>query len=366
MQLTRKQVLILMGATLTAPLAGCSKSESGGNSGGATPAPSEGKSASKPNAIPGDMMRVALVLDKGGPDDKSFNAAAHEGLMKAKHDFGVEDHETVSKDASDYKTNLTTFANQGFDLVFAVGFAMEQDLKDVAPQFPGIKFAIADGNAPDLPNCAALQFKEEQGCFLVGFLAASMTKTKTIGFVGGMQIPLIEKFEAGYKAGAKTADPNVKVIASYTNEWEDINKGSTQADQQIGSGADIIFHAAGKCGLGVIQAIKEKGAGYYAIGVDRDQDDEAPGRVLTSMVKRLDVAVYDTIQRTKDGKFEPGVHLYDVKSGGIGLSEMKYTKKDVPAETLAKLDKITKMIADGSIAPPTSLNDLKSFTPPKV
>lgn len=315
--------------------------------------------------IMGDTLRVALVLDKGGRDDKSFNQAAYDGVMRAQKELGAEERDITAESESDYKTDLTTCANQGYDVVFAVGYAMEEALKEVAPQFPNVKFAIVDGNAPDLPNCAALQFKEEQGSFLAGFLAASMSKTKTIGFVGGQQIPLIEKFEAGYRAGAKTGDPTVKVISSYTQSWEDVSKGSTQAEQQIGSGADIIFHAAGKCGIGVIQAIKAKGPGYYAIGVDRDQDDEAPGRVLTSMVKRLDTAVFDTIKRTKEGHFAAGVQMYDIKSGGIGLSEMRFTKKDIPAATLARLDKITKMIEDGQVVPPTTLAQANAFAPPQ-
>ncbi|HZP80018.1 MAG TPA: BMP family ABC transporter substrate-binding protein [Chthonomonadaceae bacterium] len=353
---------MLSALLLSAALAGCGgpKAPESGTpaNGGAAGAPG-GKSGGKP-------IRAALVLDTGGRDDKSFNAAAYEGIERAEKELGVEAHDLESKDASDYQSNLTRFASEGYDVVFAVGFAMEDALKAVAPQFPNVKFAIVDGNAPDAPNCAALQFREEQGSFLVGYLAGAMSKTKTIGFVGGLDIPLIHKFEAGYRAGAKTADPNVKVIAAYTGDWNDVNKGKSQAMQLIGNGADILYQAAGKAGLGAIQAAKEKGPGYYAIGVDRDQDDEAPGRVLTSMVKRVDNAVYDTIKRVKEGRFQPGVQLYDLKSDGVGLSAMKYTKQEVPAETLARLEKIKKMIADGQIVPPTTVEAVATFQPPKL
>ncbi|HZO86967.1 MAG TPA: BMP family ABC transporter substrate-binding protein [Chthonomonadaceae bacterium] len=360
MRMTQKWMLAALAALLLGALAGC-----GAPKPGQANAATESTSGAR-GAAGGKTIRAAVVLDTGGPDDKSFNAAAVEGLERAKKELGVEGRYVESKDESEYKTNLTSLANDGYDVVFAIGYKMEDALKEVAPQFPSVKFAIADGNAPDLPNTAALKFKEEQGSFLAGFLAASMSKTKTIGFVGGEQIPLIQKFEAGYRAGAKTADPNVKVVSAYTGDWNDQNKGKLQAMQEIANGADVLYHAAGKAGLGVIQAVREKGTGYYAIGVDRDQDDEAPGRVLTSMVKRLDNAVFDTIKRVKEGRFQPGIQLYDLKSNGIGLSAMKFTKQDVPPTVLARLDKVTKMIADGQVIPPTTLEAVQTFQPPKL
>ena len=309
-------------------------------------------------------------MDVGGPDDKSFNAAANMGLTKAVTDLKIDAKSKylTSKSPADYKQNLTAFATQGASLVIAIGFAMADALKEVAPQFPGVKFVIVDADAPNLPNCAALHFKEEQGCFMAGYLAASMSKTKILGFVGGVEGPLIKKFEAGYKAGAKTADPTVQVKATYTGDWDSLDKGKGQAEQLFANGADIIFHAAGKAGLGVIRAAEAKGAGFYAIGVDRDQDDEAPGRVLTSMVKRVDVAVFDMIQSVQSGKFVAGEHLYDITKDGVALSEMKFTKKDIPAPILAKLDKIKAMLSANppTIVPPSTLEALATFTPPKI
>lgn len=374
---TRHEALRLGAASLLAifSLTGCN-----GGSGGkdektpGTGATSPGNSADivNPATSGKKSFRVGLVLDTGGVDDKSFNAAAKAGLDKAKAELHLSDadaHLIESRDASVYKQNLSAFASQGCDIVFAIGYKMEDAMKEVAAQFPNVKFAIVDGNAPPgAANCSALQFREEQGTFLAGYLAASVSKTHTIGFVGGEQGALIGKFEAGYKAGAKMAglDPATQVKVAYTGDWNDQSKGKSQAMQEFGANADIIFQAAGKAGLGVIEAAREKGTGYYAIGVDQDQDDVAPGRVLTSMVKHVDTAVYDTIKRVQAGTFVPGPHVYDLKEDGIGLSEMKFTKKDIPAAVLAKLAQIKKMVEEGKIVPPTKVEDVATFQPPKI
>jgi len=316
-------------------------------------------------------FKAALVFDLGGKDDKSFNASANAGLERAQQELnlGSDGIKTVeSHAAADYKTNLTNFASQNYNVVIAVGFAMADAVKDVAAQFPNTHFAIIDADAPEgSKNVAGLRFQEEQGSYLAGYIAAMMSKTKKIGFVGGMKIPLIEKFEAGYKAGAKTAGFDLdkqQVLASYVGDWDDLSKAKSQAKQQFDLGADIIFQAAGKAGLAVITEAKSRGAGFYAIGVDQDQDFIAPGRVLTSMVKHVDTAVLDTIKDAKDGKFSPGNHVFSMKDGGISLSEMKYTKQDIPPDVMGKLEKLSKMVADGSVVPPTKLAELASFKPP--
>lgn len=315
-------------------------------------------------------FRAGLAVDIAGVDDKSFNAASWAGMQRADADFHLGPNSVRYIEAhtpADYQTNLEAFASQGYNVVFAGSYSFDDALAAVAPQFPNTKFAIIDGDAPpNSPNCAAIHFREEQSSFLAGYLAGAMTKTKTIGFVGGMDVPLIQKFEAGYRAGAKTANPAVHVVSAYTGDWNDISKGKTQATQEFADGADIVFQAAGKSGLGVIEAAKERGPGYYAIGVDSDQDDIAPGRVLTSVVKRVDVGVYDTIKTSLAGKFTPGTHVYDLKSGGVGLTDMKYTKQDVPPAVLANLTKLTNMIENGTVAPPTKLQDVAGFQPPKL
>lgn len=372
---TRRRTLqwLAVSALAFAGLAGCNNNGGDQKAASDSGASSAGKpGATTPSTGGGKSVRAAIVLDTGGIDDKSFNAAAVAGLNQAKAEFHLSDNDArwvESKDPSEYKQKLSAFASQGYDVVFAVGYKMEDALKEVAAQFPNVKFAIVDGSAPEgAQNCSALQFKEQEGTFLAGYLAALVSKTHTIGFVGGEQGALIGKFEAGYKAGAKTAglNPDTQVKVAYTGDWNDQSKGKSQAMQEFGAGADIIFQAAGKAGLGVIQAASEKGTGFYAIGVDQDQDGEAPGRVLTSMVKHVDTAVYDTIKKVQAGQFTPGAHIYNLKEGGIGLSEMKHTKQDIPADVLAKLEKVTKMVADGQIVPPSKVEDVAAFQPPKL
>ena len=318
-----------------------------------------------PNA---KALKVGMVLDVGGPDDKSFNAAARAGLERAKTELALDAGSKYlpTATAADYESNLSQLASNGYNPIFAVGYKLHDALEKVAGQFPQTKFVLIDADAPKLPNCSSLSFREEQGSFLAGYLAASVSKTKTLGFVGGEDIPLIGKFLAGYTAGARTAVPTVKVLATYTGNWEDLNAGKNQADQQFASNADIIFQAAGKGGLGVINAAKDKGEGYYAIGVDSNQDDVAPGRVLTSMVKRLNVAVYDAIKQTQAGQFQAGSHTFDLKANGVGLTDFKYTKQNISPETLKKLDALSQMIKDGKVAPPSNPQELAAFKPPIV
>jgi basic membrane protein A len=309
-------------------------------------------------------IKAAVVTDVGGIGDLSFNAMAWSGLQRAGKDLGIDVKFLESKEQADYAMNLRRFAEQGYDLVFAVGFLMEDAVKDVAPKFPKTKFAIIDGNAPKLANCASLKFREDEGSFLAGALAGAMSRTGKIGFVGGMEVDLIKKFECGYKAGAITMRPGTKVLAAYTGKWDDPGKGTELAMAEFGQGADIIFHASGSCGLGVIGAARSKGKGYYAIGVDADQDYIAPGRVLTSMMKRVDNAVYSTCKSVVEGKFQPGDHVFGLKEGGVGLSPLKYTKKDIPPEVLAKLDTLQKMIVEGKLVPPKTTAELKAFKVP--
>lgn len=319
---------------------------------------------SRPKTEPqSKKLRMAVVTDTGGIGDLSFNAMAWSGLQKAGKDLNVDVKFLESKEQADYARNLSQFAQQGYDLVFAVGFLMEDAVKEIAPKYPKTKFAIIDGNAPDLPNAAALKFKENEGCFLAGALAASMSKTGKIGFIGGMEVDLIKRFESGYKAGAMTINPKIKVLAAYTGKWDDPGKGNELAMAQFGQGADIVFHASGSCGLGVIQAAKTKGPGYYAIGVDADQDYIAPGRVLTSMMKRVDNAVYSTCKSVAENAFQPGDHVFGLKEGGVGLSPMKYTKKDIPPEVLAKIEKLRQQIIKGTVKPPSTVKELEEFKP---
>ncbi|MGV3616837.1 MAG: BMP family lipoprotein [Fimbriimonas sp.] len=346
----KKHFLLMTLAALVA--VGCNGGDSSG--GAAT-------STGSPSASGGKAVRVGLVFDSGGVGDKSFNDSADAGLKRAQSELGVEGKSINSRDAKDYETNLTAMAEQGFDLVVAVGSVQANALKVVAPKFPDVKFAIVDADI-DQPNVCSLLFSEEQGSFLAGYLAGLMTKTNKIGFVGGMKIALIEKFEAGYGAGAKTANPNVEFLpAKYTASWVDVGLGKAAAQTLYAQGADIVYHASGRCGLGVIDAARE--SGKFAIGVDGDQDGEAKGNVLTSMVKRVDNAVFETIKDVKDGKFTGGKKSFDLAQGGVGLTEFAYTKDKIGAENLKKLEEITKRVAANEIKVPTNRAELTTFQP---
>jgi len=359
---------LTLAATLPAGLllAGCPSgggpTEGASPSAGATGAsPAASTSAAAPAA---GSIKAGLVTDVGGINDKSFNASAWEGLQKAGKDLGIQVKVTESKQNADYVTNLDRFAQNGYGLVFAVGFKMQDALKEVAPRHPDVKFAIIDGDAPPLPNCASIKFREEQGSFLAGALAGAVTKTNKIGFVGGEDMPLIHKFEAGYKAGAQTTNPKVQFVVGYAEAFNDPAKGLEIALSQFGAGADILYHAAGASGIGVINAAKQKGAGFYAIGVDQDQDSLAQGRVLTSMVKHVDVAVYNVCKDVTSGSFKAGTVTLGLKEDGVGLSPMSFTKKDIPPAVLQKIDALKQQIIDGKIVPPATTEDLAKFKAP--
>lgn len=353
----------LIGVLAIAGLAGCGPKNEGESEGGTT-----GRAANS-----GQSFKAAMVTDMGGIDDQSFNSASWEGLKRAQGEIGIEKPRYLeSKEQADYKTNLSSLADQKNDLVFAVGFMMEDALKDIAPKYSNTKFAIIDGSAPAgadgkaLPNTVSLKFREEEGSFLAGYLAGRMSKTGTIGFVGGMESALIKKFEVGFYAGARTANPKIAVIPKYVGSWTDNSKGQLIANTMFDQHADIIFAAAGKSGLGVLDAANERGAGYYAIGVDSDQDHIHPGRVLTSMMKGVDAAVFDTVKQAKEGQWTPGEHTFGIKEGGIHLSPMTYTKKDVPPDVLSKIDALSKMISEGKVKVPSTEEDRQNFQPPKV
>lgn len=304
-------------------------------------------------------LKVGIVYDAGGINDGSFNASANRGIDKAAKELGVDVSKVESKSPNDFEKNLKTLAERGCKLVFAVGITMEDSLKVVADQFPDIKFAIVDGNV-DKPNVRKLLFSENEGSFLAGYAAAMASKTKKLGFVGGMQIGLIEKFYAGFVAGAKTFDSTVEVLEpKYTGDWVNQDLGKSSAAILFSGGADVVYHAAGKAGLGVIAAAKEQGK--LAIGVDSDQDDIAPGFVLTSMIKRVDESVFGTVKDTVEGKFTAGEKRYDLKSNGVGLSEMKNTKDKLPSDGAAKLKEIQDKIISGEIKAPSTLDELKAY-----
>ncbi len=313
-----------------------------------------------PSGKVGRHVLAGIVFDKGGRGDKSFNDSAFNGTELAKKDVDVDIKTVDSREAKDYETNLNAMAGAGCDVVFAIGITQKDALTTVAAKYPNTKFAIVDA-VVDKPNVRSLVFSEEQGSFLAGYLAGLTTKSNKVGFVGGMEIPLIKKFETGYAAGLVTANPKAQLLPSkYTDSWDDIDKGKAAADVLFNGGADIVYHAAGRCGVGVIKSAKEHDK--YAIGVDSDQDYLAQGNVLTSMIKHVDQAVYQTIKDVATDKFTAGTKVYDLKAGGVGLSEMKYTKDKLPKDALAKVNQEAEAIKKGTIKVPSKPEALRAFT----
>jgi basic membrane protein A len=305
-------------------------------------------------------LKIGLVFDVGGRGDKSFNDAAYRGLEKAKKELGAEFEYIEPGPGADREAALRQFASRDdIRLVFGIGFIFTDDITNVAKEFPDKKFACVDYSVdpakPLPPNLVALEFKEEEGSFLVGALAALLTKTNTVGFVGGMQSPLIRKFEAGYRAGVAASNPACKVLVAYagiTGEaFKNPGKGKEIALGQYASGADIIYHASGVTGLGVFEAAREKQK--LAIGVDSDQYHEAPGFVLTSMTKIVDTSVFATIKAAIDGTFPGGtVMTFDLKSKGIDYVYDENNKKLIPDTVRASVERLRAKIIAGEIAVP--------------
>lgn len=294
-------------------------------------------------------LKVGIVLSTGGLGDKSFNDSAYRGLEMAKKELGIEFKYVEPTSSAEDEQFLREFADAGYDLVIATGFQMTDATNKVAGEYPNIKFAMID-TAVEQPNTRNLLFREDEGSFLVGAVAGMMSKTGIIGFVGGIDVPQIQKFQKGYEQGAKYVNPDMRVISVYVggiNPFNDPLKGKEIAISQIGQGADVVYHAAGATGIGVIEGARE--SGKFAVGVDSDQDDVAPGVVLTSMVKNVDVAVYDTVKSLVDGEFQTGNTILGVAENGVGVTDFRNTQDIIGAENLAKLEEIIAKIKSGEI-----------------
>jgi basic membrane protein A and related proteins len=298
-------------------------------------------------------IKVGLVLDKGGKDDKSFNTSAYEGAMKAKKDLGIELKYVEATDNNSLEVLHRNFAQKKYDLIIGIGFAQADAVKKVAALFPQSQFVIVDGEIK-ADNVRSLLFEEHEGSFLMGAAAAMKSKTGTVGFIGGMDIPLIRRFQKGYEAGVKYVNPKANVIVSYigvTGEaWNNPAKAKEMTLGQIGKQADVIFHAAGASGSGVFDAAAEKKV--YAIGVDSNQNWMKPGVVLTSMLKRVDVAVFETIKAANEKKFKAGVVRFVLKDSGVDWALDQYNEKLWSAAEKAKMNDIKKLIVSKKISVP--------------
>ena len=304
-------------------------------------------------------VRVGLVFDVGGLGDKSFNDAAYRGLVRAEDELDIEARYVEPGDGSDRESALRELAAGGYDLVIGVGFIFTDDLRAAAARWPKVKFACIDFSlipgAPPIPdNLVALRFREEEGSYLVGALAGLVSRTHKVGFVGGMQIPLIKKFEVGFAAGVRRTCPACAVYAAYAGTepkaFADPTTGKELAVAQYGRGADIIFHASGKTGAGVFAAARE--LGRRAIGVDSDQFHEAPCCVLTSMIKGVDVAVFDTIRQVVDGRFSGGVRELGLAEGGVDYVYDERNRAWIGAAARAEVEGLRRRIIAREIVVP--------------
>ncbi len=299
-------------------------------------------------------VHVGVVFDIGGKDDRSFNAAAWEGAKLAAKDLPIVLRDVEPGDPTSIEPAMRAFAERSYDLIIGVGFAQTPIMQQVAKDYPNTSFAIIDGVvAPDeqLPNVAYLLFKEHQGSYLVGMIAARKSQTGVLGFIGGMDVPLIHKFATGFEEGAQSVNPNVRVITNYVGvtdaAWNNPGKGKELALAQIGKGADVIFTAAGNSGLGAFDAVEQNNK--FVIGVDANQNWVKPGFVLTSMVKRVDTAVYQTIKDRVENAFKGGVHVYGLENDGVAYALDKYNAALIPPAVLGEVEAAKQKIINGQI-----------------
>lgn len=301
-------------------------------------------------------LRVGMVTDVGGVNDQSFNQSAWEGLQKAKKELGIKASYQESKQDADYPTNLETLLDAKNDLIWGIGFKMADAILYQAKMNPNQKYGIIDYSYGDKTpkNVVGVMFKAEEPSFLAGYVAAKMSKTGVIGFVGGMSVPIIHSFQYGFKAGAKHANPKITILEQYAESFTDAAKGKAIANQMYAKKADVVFHAAGAVGDGVIEASKEQNK--MAVGVDRDQNYLAPKNVITSSMKRVDNAIFNVVKDLKANKFLGGTTIeYGLKDGGVALAPT--TAKLVPANIMKEVDGLQKQIIAGKIKVPATLKD---------
>ncbi len=339
-------------------LTGCGKNNDSGKD-------TKSSSADACKGASGDGPKVGLAYDVGGRGDQSFNDSAYAGLAKAVKDLGAtctEGEATDGEAESARETRLRDMADAGMNPIIGVGFAYSDAVNAVAPDYPDVSFGVIDGFDPDTKpndNVAYLGFAENEGSFLVGVAAAEKTKAKQVGFVGGVHNDLIKKFEAGYTAGVHAVDPKIKVDVKYIEESDlsgfgDPAGGKDAATAEYDAGADIVYHASGASGSGVFEAAVEAGPGNWAIGVDSDQYLTAPAaqqkQILTSMLKRVDVATFDMIKSVADGSPLTSYQTYDLKKDGVGYSTSGGFVDDIKSDIDGYADKIRS----GEIKVPTA------------
>ena len=363
----KKILAVLLTAAMAAAMTACGGGSSDGGSttepAADTPAaedeaPAAEDGAETPaadTAADGAGLKIGLITDVGGVNDGSFNQSAWEGLQRAEAELGVEVNYLESATDADYVPNIETFVDEEYDLIISVGYMLADATKAAAEANPDVKFAIIDDATIELDNVSCLMFKQEQASYLVGYVAGLMTESNNIGFVIGMANDNMNLFGYGYCAGALDANPDVTIQQFNANSFADSATGKTNANTAITNGADIVFHAAGGTGLGVIEACQE--AGVYAIGVDSDQSSIAPNTIITSAMKRVDNAVYDAAESLIAGTLESGIHTYDLPVGGVDIAPTQDLLTD---EVVAAVEEVKTKIINGEVVVPSTKDEFEA------
>lgn len=356
----KKKILsVVLCAAVIASMTACGGSSSGTTetaaAGGAAETAGNEEKSDGGTAADGSDFKIGLITDVGGVNDGSFNQSAWEGLQTAMADMGVEANYLESSTDADYAPNIETFVDEDYDLIISVGYMLADATRAAAEANPDTHFAIIDDATIDLDNVTCLMFRQEQASYLVGYVAGLVTESDNIGFVLGMSNETMNQFGYGYVGGAIDANPDIKVQQFNVNSFSDSATGKTMTNTAITNGADVVFHAAGATGLGVIEACQE--AGVYAIGVDSDQSSIAPETVITSAMKRVDNAVYDTVESLINGTLEGGIHTYDLAAGGVDIAPTQDLLSD---EVIAAVDEVKAQIISGEIVVPVTREEFET------
>ncbi len=313
------------------------------------------------NAAPADPLpKVVMVTAEGRLGNGGFNDLAYDGVLRAASDYKIEVTIEEVHTRDEYTETVSAAALEGADLVIAIGDIDAGELEGIAEENPDTLFAVVDSEEEASDNVMSLSFKEEEGAFLMGVIAALTTRTHTLGFVGGVESKAAEGFEFGYRAGVKAINPDARVVAEYTDSFDDVEDGRAAALTLIGEGADVIFHAAGECGIGVIEAAAENGV--WVIGIDRDQSDIDPEAVLCSMFKRVDNGVYLSIQSFMEGTFKGGIYKFGLDFEAVGYSD---EAGNLSPEVKALADKYASAILAGNLYVPENREQFEEFQVPE-
>lgn len=305
-----------------------------------------------------DKITVAMITDVAGVNDQSFNQSAWEGLQRAEKELGIEVKYLESKQDSDYATNIETLVDENVDLILGVGMKLADAIKEGAELYPEQNFVLVDKELKDASNVKSILFKAEESAYLAGLIAGKTTKTNNVGFIGGMELPVIDTFKYGFMAGVKAANPDAKVQSQYANSFTDQAKGKAIANQMYSNGADIVFTCGGDVGTGAIEAAKENGK--KAIGVDQDQNSLAPENVITSAMKNIDVSVEEMLSKVVDGSYKGGeIIVNTLAMNGVGIPQS--SEKNVPPDVLTYVKEEAEKVKSGEVKVPATKEEFEQL-----